>query len=558
MIRRHGRQEFFIPGEGVIGPEHNADNPRAPGAIEETRRFRFSRMYPEKHEIKQFTEGLRDELAKAMVAAPGPESDIPAGFTYLGQFVDHDLTLDKTAAALGSEVTVEQLLQGRSPALDLDCLYGLGSEQQPQFYSDGVRLKTGSTIGTNFPPDKPEVRVDREGYDLPRVGVGPDATARRLAQIPDARNDENLAVAQVHAAFIRFHNRVVEKLAGEGRSVDLFRAARSLVVKHYQWMLREDYLPKIIDQDVLADVFKNGRRFFEAGPRDIKPDAEHYHPTQRGGDYPSMPIEFSVAAFRMGHSMVRESYEWNSVFQSAGPGPAGSLALLFNFSGTSGTLSPPGSKFERLPTNWIADWLRLFDFGDHSLANKSVNRARTINTLLVDPLQKLPPGSFGGFGGGLPPEQQQNLAFRNLERARMVKLPSGQQMAKFLGAVPLADDALLRGKGVNGGADLSNSSDAVKKELLENAPLWFYILREAETGGQFKDNSKRVGGDGKLGPVGSLIVAEVFHRAMETSVDSIVREPEWRPTLGKEGRFTMTDLLFFAFEQNSKLLAPLG
>ena len=141
-----------------------------------------------------------------------------------------------------------------------------------------------------------------------------------------------------------------------------------------------------------------------------------------------------------------------------------------------------------------------------------------------------------------------NLALRNLVRGRMVALPSGQQLADFFSVTKLTSSQLLEG---DGGAILKGESEltpAEWDELRDNCPLWFYVLREAETIGR-----------GRLGPVGSRIVAETFHRAMETSRHSIVREPTWRPTLGDEpGRFLMTDLLKFAFEGKKELLAPLG
>jgi heme peroxidase len=170
-------------------------------------------------------------LAEAMTA-DGAQPDsadppIPAGFTYLGQFIDHDLTMDKTAKALGENVTLEELVQGRSPALDLDSLYGRGPDnaEDAKFYSDGIRLKMGITAATNFPDDRTNRDID--GFDLPRIGFGATKRERRLASIPDERNDENLAVAQTHLAFIRFHNRVVDQLANKGvPSADLFNKAR--------------------------------------------------------------------------------------------------------------------------------------------------------------------------------------------------------------------------------------------------------------------------------------------------------------------------------------------
>jgi hypothetical protein len=275
----------------------------------------------------------------------------------------------------------------------------------------------------------------------------------------------------------------------------------------------------------------------------------------QAGDMPTMPIEFSVAAYRLGHSMIRGRYQWNRVFRAGGPGSIATLGLLFQFSGTSGILSPDGNlddsesgSFERLPTNWIADFRRLYDFGevlrnDLEVPDAEFNVTKRIDTLLVDPLAALPLGSFGGLGTA-PPPIERNLAFRNLTRARMVELASGQQMAEMMGIAPLTPTDLING---NGGASLSNLSQVQKDALTARAPLWFYVLREAELNG------------GRLTGVGGRIVAEVFHRAMEGSRISILKKPSWRPKLGPDrNTFRMVDLLLFAFEGNAALLNPLG
>ncbi|MGV0743990.1 peptidoglycan-binding protein [Mycolicibacterium sp. XJ870] len=517
---RHGRDSFFVVGEGVLtadaAPETTARGAAVSPAphlteAEALRQFRFSRIGPQGVPA---TTGLVTAMAEAITeTAQDAEDGIPAGYTYLGQFVDHDMTRDKTEGQLGSEVTVEELIQGRSPALDLDSLYGLGPADQPEFYTDGLHLKMGSTGALDgFLPAF-------DGHDLPRD------PQQRLALIPDPRNDENLAVAQTHLAFIRFHNRVVGTVA-PGPTALMFEAARESVVKHYQWMLKTDYLPRIVDPGIVADVFANGRKLFETSPQ--------------AGDAPTMPIEFSVAAFRLGHSMVRETYNWNQFFDNGG----GTLSFLFDFSGTSGFLN--GSP---LPSNWIADFRRLYDFAeagrpDLAVPDTKFNNALKIDTRLTDPLATLPAGSFGDPNIQSPPLHA-NLAFRNLVRGNMVKLASGQQMATLAGVAALSEAEILKGEA--DGVDFTGLVPALRNELATNTPLWTYILREAELNG------------GRLTGVGGRIVAEVFHRAMEGSTHSIVRDPQWRPSLGPDSfTFRMADLLLFAFEGRADLLNPLG
>ena len=524
---KHGSESYFVVGEGLL-TESVGGRPRGSAAAAPASAagaappFRFSRLGPQGVGL---SERNRTRIAVAMTRGGGRVGRVPAGYTYLGQFVDHDLTFDQTTVALGVDIAPADLLQGRSPSLDLDSLYGAGpaDPESAKFYADDRHLGMGETVAVGG-------LVGRQGFDLPRVGTG-SAKARRRAVIPDFRNDENLAVAQTHLAMIRFHNRVVDKLPASVPTAQRFRRARRSVVKHYQWMIRHDYLPRICRRSVLNDVFHNGRKLFEVGADPLQ--------------VPTMPIEFSIAAFRLGHAMIREAYDWNREF----PDDSGSLDLLFAFSATGGDLG--GNP--RLPSNWIADFRRLYDFGeagrpDLVLDPRHANRAMRIDTTLVNPLRNLPPGAFGGPPVGFD-DPVANLAFRNLTRARMVKLATGQQMVDLLTNRGVAVTALTPAEILDGrnGAVLDQLSAGERDALTARTPLWFYILREAELNG------------GKLNGVGARIVAETFHRAMEGSRASIVRDPDWRPTLGPDDTtFRMVDLLLFAFEGKKKLLAPLG
>jgi len=519
----HGSESYFVLGEGLLSESVNGRARTLSADVEATTPpFRFSRMGPRGTALG---EANRKKIANAMTVGGGGSSDVPAGYTYLGQFVDHDLTFDKTAVMLGQNVAPAQLLQGRSPSLDLDSLYGAGPSDpaSAKFYKDDRHLKMGKTVAIDPDPA-------HDGHDLPR-GAGTTQNQKRKAVIPDPRNDENLAVAQTHLAFIRFHNRIVDTLPASVPAAQRFVKAREIAVKHYQWMIRHDYLPRICKGSVLDDVFGNGRKVFEVGANPI--------------DVPTMPIEFSVAGFRLGHSMIRREYNWNKRF----PGDAGGLFFLFDFSATSGSLGG----FARLPSNWIADFRRLYDFkgeaGRNNLAAPGgLNRAMRIDTLLVNPLKFLPRGSFGGAAAD-EGTVRANLAFRNLARAKMVKLATGQKMTTFIKSKGVSVAALTKPqiRNGNGGAKLDGLTPSQREGLATNTPLWFYVLREAELN------------DGKLKGVGARIVAETFHRAMQGSEHSIVRDPGWRPTFGPDGNtFRMVDLLLFAFEGKKALLAPLG
>jgi len=514
----HGEESYYVIGEGLLsengGPPTAAAAAAAPGAAPAPP-FRFRRLAPKG---TQLGEPARKKLAQAMTVGGGGFGHVPAGFTYLGQFIDHDLTFDKTTVAFGTNVSAADLIQGRSPALDLDSLYGAGPNNpgSAKFYKDDRHLKMGKT-------EKVGNLAAKQGFDLPRA---------EKAIIPDKRNDENLAVAQTHLAFHRFHNRVVDDALPAGTPAgQRFITARELVVKHYQWLIRHDYLPRILEPSVVEDVFTHGRKIFEVGAA----------PT----DVPTMPIEFSIGVFRLGHSMIRKDYAWNKVFHDH----QGTLDLLFSFTGTSGFLGG-GS---RLPTNWIADWRRLYDLtetgrNDLKAPAGQFNFARRIDTLLSDPLKHLPAGSFGGKFSD-EGTIRANLAFRNLTRAKMVKLTTGQKAVAFLKSKGVNVNAVAKAKlrDGDGGASLSGLTAAQREKVLADTPLWFYVLREAELNG------------GRLRGVGARIVAETIHRAMEGSRFSIVRDPAFRPSLGpNNSTFRMSDLLLFAFEGKKDLLAPLG
>ena len=527
MQEHHSRESYFVVGEGPLGDASPRPGVAAAMSMEdEVLAFRFSRMGPQGRALG---EPGRRKLGAAMTIdadQASHASKIPAGFTYLGQFLDHDLTFDKSGLEDIATVPVATLLQGRSPSLDLDSLYGLGPARTPEFYAaDKVHLRTGATVKADFPTDgiadKPHA-----GFDLPR-------RTNRTARIPDVRNDENLAVGQTHNAFIRFHNRVADTLAADGvPQAQLFDTARETVVRHYQWMIRSDFLPRVVKPQLVDDVFTNGRKVFETAPVP--------------GDPPTMPVEFSVGAYRLGHSMVRSAYDWNHVFDDGG----GSLGLLFAFSGTGGDLG--GNP--RLPSNWIADFRRLYDFreaGRNDLrpivkGRNTLNFARRIDTLLTDFLAFLPDGSIGGPD---PKAFRHNLAYRNLTRAHMLKLATGQQMVSLMRSRGVTLTALTAAQVRDGnkGASLAKLNAPQRAAVVRDTPLWFYALREAEFNA------------GRLAAVGGRIVAETFHRAIEGSQISIMADPAWHPTLGPDAQtFRMVDLLLFAFEGKAALLNPLG
>jgi hypothetical protein len=525
MQRRHGDTIFYIVNEGFVDitgglGDFNAfslpiGDAVAPEPARSKPAFRYGRMFRDDRlsaldlgnatERDRMLEGMAD-LGLAMhgnstAASPGPgdHPSLPAGFTFLGQFIAHDISFDKTANIRSRELTRDEIMSGRSPSLDLDSVYGLGpdSEDDRRLYEDDrASFKIGKTSKTSLG----NAFFEREN-DLVRDKDNPDNP--RLAVIADVRNDDNLAVAQTHVAFLKFHNAVVERLKKSGVSSDkLFEEARTKVVQHYQSIVLHDFLPRIVDEAVLDDVVKNGPRHFK-----IEPKEDLF-----------MPIEFSFAAFRWGHSTVRDTYQWNRVFQTPKTDftDIADLGDLFKFTGLLGNLG----RFETLPTNWIIDWSRFYNIKGSAdiTVNPKFNHARTIYTS----------------------NARRTLAFLNLRSGLFLKLPSGQTLAekvKEIGAKRLSGEKLSDGP----------HFDILKRHGFdEQTPLWYYILKEAEIFNRGE----------RLGPLGSLIVAETLVALIRASRYSILGgESEWHPDLDPSDskHYSMADLLAFADVVN-----PLG
>jgi hypothetical protein len=463
---------------------------------------KFGRMFPRLPALEVSDDKLRP-LSEAMMDDGSETEDnenIPVGFTYLGQFVDHDITLDLTS--LGEKARDPQAVENfRTPSLDLDSVYGRGPDGSPHMYArDPATNKTTPKLllGKNITVPFGGVTGDFRN-DLPRSPEG-------HALIGDHRNDENLIVAQTHLAFLKFHNKVVDHVASSSSAPEVvFKEARQLVIWHYQWIVLHDFLERLTEPGIAERIFHDGRKFY------------------RFKRLPYMPVEFSGAAYRLGHSMVRQTYDYNRVFDEA------DFGLIFGFTGLSGQiigdLAPEAPTaplpVPRLPSNWIIDWRRFYELGD-SAGGQATGLSRKLDPFLARELHTLP-------GGG-------NLALRNLQRGVQLGLPSGQSVAQAMEIQnPLGPDEIASGP-----------DGAVAREhgLHEQTPLWYYILKEAHVRHQGQ----------RLGPVGTTIVSEVLMGLIHGDHQSYLwqRGSSWRPTLPSEtqGNFTMADLLRFVDEIN--------
>lgn len=405
-----------------------------------------------------------------------PDSDQHvAGVTFLGQFLDHDMTFD-ASSPLGRPTDPRRVPNVRRPFFDLDSVYGSGPAGSPLLYE---------------PLDPAKLRVEFGGRfeDLPRTASG-------TALIADPRNDENLVIAGLHAAFLLFHNGIVNLVRDEHpewSSDQVFSEARRLTTWHYQWIIVHEVLPAFVGHTIAEDVLRGGRRFYVPPP---------------GGAH--IPIEFQIA-YRFGHSMVRPSYRAN--FTGNGGQPF--VAMLFRDQ-PPGTTDPSDLRGGVRSERRYIGWQTFFPFPGFEA---DVRANKRVDTRVSSPLFDLP---LGAIPGGAPPTA---LAQRNLLRHLTWRVPSGQAIAAAMGVPALGD------------GDLSELY-AIDSDFVRSTPLWYYVLKEADV----------LGFGRHLGPVGGRIVAEVFVGLLELDPESYLnRQPDFIPSIGSAGpRFSIVDFLTFA------------
>lgn len=431
---------------------------------------------------------IQSVVNPAVFSPNNPDNpNMTAGMTFLGQFLDHDVTLDPKSDLLKT-AHPRRTTNFRTPAFDLDSLYGAGPEDAPELYdtsSGSILFKVEAIPGSESVSRKGAVR-----FDVPRDANG-------AAIIGDSRNDEHVILNQLHLAMLSFHNEVTKRLRADPAhagwsAARIFKSAQQQVRWHYQWIILHEFLPSTIGQDRLTQLLNA--------------------PTSAGKA--RIPVEFSVAAYRFGHSQVRPSYRLNF-------GPDGGASPFFGFI-FDDTIDPSVSdpndfRGGRRAARRFVDWQTFFNFGDGNF-----RQSKRIDSKLSSPLMLLP-GSRAP-APGLPGDGVQSLASRNLMRHVNFGLPSGQDIAHHLG-VPALTPAQL--------SDLSTFG------MDTSTPLWFYVLKEAEV----MESGLR------MGPVGSHIVGRVFIDLLKKDRTSYLSvQPTWTPVLpsATPGDFRMTDLLKFA------------
>ena len=287
-----------------------------------------------------------------------PNPRLTSGFTFVGQFVDHDITFDTTKLD-DQQSDPYATTNFRTPRYDLDAIYGLGPSTNPQFYNPSDRDKFliverpyNQITGTLKKPNgvsetktwdvKPDVV-----YDVPRATADdPDGRPEGTAIIADPRNDQTEIILQLHVAMQKFHNRLVDTLRASGtpRSA-VFESARRLARWHYQWIVTHEFIPAIVGQTMSDLVYKETT---EAPKITLK----YYKPTNPAGRS-FIPVEFAVAAYRFGHSMTRPRYTVRDVFDSNNTLLGGVAGVpLFGDSPTDNNLNGHRELLPRLKIQW--------------------------------------------------------------------------------------------------------------------------------------------------------------------------------------------------------------
>ncbi|MCB0606151.1 MAG: peroxidase [Lewinellaceae bacterium] len=480
-------------------------SPQARGGASNAGEGRFRRIFPASGFVP-------DPAVFAAVGAesgpmdgginPDATADVPLGMIFLGQFIDHDITFDPTSG-LDAVNDPDAVLNFRTPALDLDCVYGAGPGDSAYLYDESGKKLLTAQEGSAFIHQPVVFRQN----DLCRNADG-------IAVIGDPRNDENRVISQLQLAFIRFHNKVMDKIQTADPNVanlrlpgdaDDFAFAQRLVRWHFQWIVNNEFLPLLCGQTLVDQILDDsgavdsGRKIYD--PADLSERA-------------FIPIEFAVAAYRFGHSMIAQSVKTKHTPLE--------LESLFG--------QKMGSGFSPLSHSaGVIKWNYLFDINGSDFQRADRLDTKLATTLLNLPFIKIAPAS---------------LAERNLRRGASFSLASGEEVVDAINAQLSNHISKLTANEIN---TLSGGNFGTGA-FVNNTPLWYYILAEAESLG----NGVTGAGQG-LGPAGGRIVAETLIGIQQKDATSYLCYNQnnpgapWSPDLIQgPGDFTMADLLTYS------------
>jgi hypothetical protein len=349
-------------------------------------------------------------------------ANMTAGTTFVGQFLDHDVTFDNTSP-LGTPAEPTATANQRDARLDLDSVYGGGPSVSPTLYDSRDPAKFLVSSGGRF-------------EDLPRF------SNNLRASIADPRNDENMMISGLQVAFLLAHNRAVDLLRSQNFNGDVWFFARRMIIHHWQWIVVNEFLPQIVGSALVNDILRNGRRWYRF-------------------NRPTMPVEFQTGTYRFGHSLIRPSYRANRTGDPNGNAATGAPAFfgfIFDPAG-QGQADPVDLRGGARARRRFIGWETFFDFGGVMTQHTRPNKL--IDTNISTPLFNLP---LQTIASGTPPT---SLPQRNLLRHLTWSLPSGQRIAAATGSPVLSSANFPELRSFNLGLEAST-------------PLWYYILREAQ------------------------------------------------------------------------------
>lgn len=349
----------------------------------------FVRLFSELNPLVLSDDELRvlsDTMIESKNGLKKDSKVISNGLAIFSQFLAHDITFER-GSNLNKNNSIKNFKNDRTINLDLDCIYGQKSQSFYYNKYDKDKLLLGQKYACG----------NLSWYDLQR-------NKNHIAIIPDARNDENIIVSRIHILFIQFHNKIVDYLRkrNDDENNSVFEEARKMTICYYHWLILHEYLFKIMDWTVFDRILKDGCQYYT--------------------DATSLPLEFTGAAFRTGHSQTRELNRINDITEKK------LMELGF---------------FERMEE--YVDWRYLFNFGDGKC-----QFSKLIDTKVGSSFHKLP---------FLKKGDEASLPFLNLKRGIAYGLPSGEEIAKRMGFEPI---------------------EIRETKYLSGTPLWYYVLREAE------------------------------------------------------------------------------
>lgn len=439
---------------------------------------------------------------------------VPSEYTYLGQFIDHNLDFDETDQPT-ADVNPRSVTNFESFRFDLNDIFGGGPKVDPQLYtSDHKHLRVSGKLGKPRPDGFPRVNGNGGIFDLARNRTTGQAI------LVEPRNDENQIVSQITAAFIAFYNDFVNR-------GDSYARARQLTEDYYQEIVLTDVLPEFVGQRSINKYLHFGK---QGRVRVHTPNFPKANFT---------PVEFSVGSYRFGHSLVRNNYHINDIrpkfikiqdnisifdlnnYQTGDLSGGGPLPGP-NHSGVS-TCNSQSLCTQPNPIGHQIQWKYFVPVLDAHHHDRTINFARQTQPTVSPALFNLPAEAIPGCNDVKDPvcNGSNQLVSRDLARSNYDGLASGQAIAKALGCPVLP------------ATSLNPTSDAV---FNTGTPLLYYVLAEAKQAKQ------------TLGCVGKAITAQVFIRALWDTPHSILHthfHPQ--PSLVKIGhekpKFSFADLL---------------